>query len=138
MQKFTWSGFGLRFLFALVLVLATYNPTGYSYAHWFGNLFPSITAAVALCGIVLTIGWVVYVRATLRSLGPIGLGLTGALFGCLIWLFIDLGWLSLKNISVITWLILLVLAAILALGMSWSHVRRRLSGQVDTDDLDDN
>lgn len=136
MQKFTWQRFGIRFLFALILVLSTYNPTGYSYAHWVGTVFPSITAALALCGVILVIGWAVYIRATLRSLGPVGLGLIGALFACLIWLFIDLGWLSLNDISVIAWLVLFVSAAILALGMSWSHVRRRMSGQVDTDDVD--
>lgn len=138
MHSFTWQGFGLRFLFALILVLASYNPTGYSYAHWLGDVFPSITPVLALSGLFLLIGWAVYIRATLRSLGPIGLGLAIAFFGCIIWLLIDMGWLSLNNISAIAWLVLILLAAVLALGMSWSHVRRRLSGQVDTDDIDEN
>jgi Family of unknown function (DUF6524) len=30
-----------------------------------------------------------------------------------------------------------VVATILAIGMSWSHVRRRLSGQADVDDVDE-
>jgi hypothetical protein len=36
-----------------------------------------------------------------------------------------------------TYVVQLVLCLILAIGMSWSHVRRRLSGQVDADDVDD-
>ena len=33
-QKFNSQGFLLRFIFALVLVYVTYNPTGFSYYHW--------------------------------------------------------------------------------------------------------
>jgi len=33
-------------------------------------------------------------------------------------------------------LVLAVVAIVLAVGMSWSHVSRRLSGQIDTDDVD--
>jgi len=29
-----------------------------------------------------------------------------------------------------------VFACVLAVGMSWSHIRRRVSGQFDTDDVD--
>jgi hypothetical protein len=36
----------------------------------------------------------------------------------------------------VTWIVLFATSGILAVGMSWSHVRRRLSGQVDTDDVD--
>jgi hypothetical protein len=31
-----------------------------------------------------------------------------------------------------------MLAAIMATGMSWSHIRRRMSGQLDVDDVDEN
>ena len=34
MKSISFSGFGLRFLFALLLVLLSYNPSSYSYAHW--------------------------------------------------------------------------------------------------------
>jgi hypothetical protein len=32
--------------------------------------------------------------------------------------------------------VLSVLAGVLAIGMSWSHVRRKLSGQYDTDEIE--
>lgn len=132
------AGIALRFLFALVLVLCTYNPSGYSWFHWMKSAFPSITPIIALSGIALLIGWAMYVRATLRSLGPLGLVLAGALFSCLLWLLIDWGLLSLDNVSALAWVILIILAGILATGMSWSHIRRRASGQVDADDVDEN
>jgi hypothetical protein len=33
------------------------------------------------------------------------------------------------------WVGLLVLAAVLAMGMSWSHLRRQMSGQADVDEV---
>ncbi|WP_188152061.1 DUF6524 family protein [Teredinibacter waterburyi] len=129
----TLAGFALRLVFAAALVFATYNPTGYSYAHWLkmGNITPYL----ALAGMVLIIGWAIYVRATFRALGKIGLFLAATLFACLIWLFVDLGWLNLKNPTLMSWVVEVKLAFILAIGISWSHIRRRLSGQVDTDEL---
>jgi hypothetical protein len=35
-----------------------------------------------------------------------------------------------------TWVLMTLFAAILTAGMSWSHLRRRWSGQVDIDDVD--
>lgn len=136
MTNFGLAQFGVRFLFAFVLVFATYNPTQYSYARWVESVFPNITAIIALCGILLLIGWFIFLRATLRSLGPIGLALCLAFFGCIIWLFFDLEWLSFDNISALSWSILMVISLLLSIGMSWSHIRRRMSGQVDTDDVE--
>ncbi|MEO1240160.1 MAG: DUF6524 family protein, partial [Pseudomonadota bacterium] len=36
-----------------------------------------------------------------------------------------------------TWLGLVVLSIVLAIGLSWSIVRRRISGQADVDDVDE-
>jgi len=50
---------------------------------------------------------------------------------------IDWGVLSLSNPSLNTWLGLFALSLILGIGLSWSIVRRRLSGQADVDDVDE-
>jgi len=136
MGNFGLAQFGVRFIFAVLLVFMTYNPTQYSYAHWVKSVFPDVNAIIALCGILLLIGWFIFLRATLRSLGAIGLALCLAFFGCIIWLFFDLKWLSFEDISAISWIILAVIAFMLSIGMSWSHIRRRMSGQVDTDDVE--
>lgn len=130
-----WMGFLLRFLAGLVLVLASYNPDGYSYFHWIKDDFPSIGAAQAFVGVALVVGWAVYVRAALRSLGAIGLLLATALFGTLIWLIVDLGLIPVHSLKAVVYLVLVLLALVLSTGLSWSHVRRRLSGQMDTDDV---
>ncbi|MEL7043681.1 MAG: DUF6524 family protein, partial [Pseudomonadota bacterium] len=45
--------------------------------------------------------------------------------------------LSLEATGALTWIALLVLSLLLGLGMSWSHIRRRLTGQIDVDDVED-
>jgi len=138
MKPITVQGFLLRLLFALLLVMLTYNPSGYSYSHWIQNSFSDFGPLLGLAGISLIIGWVIYLRATLRSLGLIGLILAALFFATILWLFIDLGWLGLNNVTVMNWVILILISSILAVGISWSHIRRKISGQVDADDVDEN
>jgi hypothetical protein len=92
---------------------------------------------VAIAGLVLLIAWIIYLRATFLSMGWLGVSLGAALFASIIWLLVNIGWLSLDSTGVITYLALLLLSLILATGMSWSHIRRRLTGQFDVDDMDD-
>ena len=137
MKPITVQGFLLRFLFALLLVMLTYNPSEYSYFHWLQNNFSNFSPMLGLAGISLIIGWVIYLRATLRSLGLIGLTLAALFFAAILWLLIDWGWLGLDNVAVMNWVILTLISAVLAVGISWSHVRRKISGQVDADDVDE-
>lgn len=90
-----------------------------------------------MSAIVLMIGWTIYIRATLRSLGAFGLSLAFAFFAIIIWWLVDIGLLGIDSVSIFTYIVLFLLAAILATGMSWSHIRRRMSGQSDVDDLED-
>lgn len=137
MKQIGLAGISLRFLFALLIVFATYNPEqGWSYFDWAIKNF-SIDPLKLVAGIVLLIGWIIYVRATLRSLGGIGLILVTSLCVALLWLFIDWGWIAKDSSRVISYSALIILSVILTVGMSWSHVRRRLSGQYDIDDVDE-
>lgn len=131
-------GFGglvLRFAFALLLVLLTFNPTGLSYYHWLATGFPAVDAPKALAGIALLIGWVVFLTATMRSLGVAGVLLAIAFCAALVWVAVQFGWLEAKARAFV-WIGLVVAAAILAIGVSWSHFRRRLTGQADVDEVD--
>ena len=92
---------------------------------------------MAIVGLVLLIGWIIYLRATFLSMGWLGVTLGTALFAAIIWLLVDVGWLSVDSTGFITYLALLLASLILATGMSWSHIRRRLTGQFDVDDMDD-
>lgn len=136
-KEFNVVSFLARWVFAALLVFGTYNPTEYSYISWVFGGGTEFGPVPALVGVGLLIAWIVFLRATFMSLGWLGITLGAAFFACFIWLLVDVGWLSLDSTGAITWLALLLISLILALGMSWSHVRRRLSGQYDVDDVDD-
>jgi Family of unknown function (DUF6524) len=113
-----------RFAFALLVVGATYNPTRYSFYSWAETTGWQWRPPIVFVGVVLLIGWFICLRATLRSFGGLGLLLANAFFAALFWLFADWGWLPINDIAAISWLGLFTVAAILAVGMSWSHRRR--------------
>jgi hypothetical protein len=136
-NEFNAGSFIGRWIFALVLVLGSYNPTQWCYFSWATAETTSFGPIVAIVGILLLIGWIIFIRATFMSMGWLGITLGAALFGCIVWLIVDQGWLSLNSEDNIAWVVLVILSLILAVGMSWSHIRRRLSGQFDVDDKDD-
>ena len=135
--EFTATSFLGRWLFAAALTFGTYNPSPYSYVDWLLGENTEFGPVLAIVGLILLIAWIIYLRATFMSMGWLGVALGAALFGCIIWLFVDLGWLSLDSTSLLGYLALLLLSLILAAGMSWSHIRRRLTGQFDVDEMDD-
>lgn len=134
-HEFNIISFAWRWLFAALLVFLTYNPSQYCWVAWVLNYESTGLVYIAASGLILLIGWVIYLRATWKSLGPIGTLLAGAVFAVIIWLLVEWGALSLDNTSTLTWLGEFVLTGVLATGMSWSHVRRRLSGQYSTDEV---
>jgi hypothetical protein len=135
-MKFNFSSFSIRFLFAVLLVFATYNPEGYSYFHWVKDVFPSISIEQGFVTILLVIGWVIFLRATFRSLGLIGLTLAVTFFALFVFMLIKWEWLTLDATKTMSYVVEILIAVLLALGMSWSHIRRRMSGQADMDDVD--
>ena len=124
----------MRLAFAFALVFLTFNPSGYSWVGWLTSETAMVYKVAA--GIVLLIGWAIFLRATWHSLGAVGTVLAGAFFAVIIWLLSEWGLIALDNSSTLVWVLLFVLSGVLAIGMSWSHVRRRLSGQFDTDEIE--
>ncbi len=135
-KSFGWDGFLLRFVFSIILVFATYNPEGVSYYHWALETLPDFSVLKAFIGVIILIGWIILIRATFGSLGFIGIILAAAFFGLAIWLVVDVIGLSTDNFRVVSYIILILLASVLSIGVSWSHVRRRISGQLDTDEIE--
>jgi hypothetical protein len=133
-KEFDFGSFLLRFGASLMLVFLTYNPSDYSWVGWLSSDTPMVYKAAA--GVVLGIGWVIFLRATWNSLGAIGTVLASAFFAVIIWLLIEWGWLALGSGSTFQWVFLFMLSGVLAVGMSWSHLRRRMSGQYDTDEIE--
>lgn len=129
-------GILLRWLGAFVLLSATFNPTRWNYVHWVRTHWPEQMPLAVFLGLILAVGYMVYVVATLRSIGAFGVVLIAAIFGAGLWVLIDWGVLSLTNPSFNLWLGILVLSLILGIGLSWSILRQRLSGQASVDEIE--
>jgi hypothetical protein len=124
MRRLTLGAFLARFACALLVCGATYNPTRYSYYAWAKSTGWQWRPLIVFVGVVLLIGWVICLSSTLRSIGGLGLLLANAFFAALFWLFADWGWLPIDSVAAISWIGLVVVAGILAGGMSWSRLRR--------------
>jgi len=131
------NGFIIRWVFAFLLVVATYNPTEWNYVSWTMDNWRNEMALTVFIGLLLMTGYIVYLRATLNSIGLIGMVLVSALVAALVWVLIDQGLIQLNNTERVNWLSLIGLSFVLGIGMSWSHVRRAIAGQYDVEDGDD-
>ena len=130
-------GFLLRWGFAFLLLAATFNPTDWNFVRWSQANFSGQMPLTVLLGLLLLVGYIIYLRATLRSIGPFGMLLVLAVVAALLWVLYDWGWLRLENSTQNTWIGILALSVVLGIGLNWSHVRRKLSGQADMDDVDE-
>ena len=135
-KEISWAGIGIRFLVAMLLVFSTYNPEGFSYIDWLGMERTGPIALKALVGIILVIGWSIYLRATLRSLGGFGIVLVVALMITILWLLITWKIIPHNSMRAITYMTEFIISALLAVGMVWSHIRRRMTGQIDVDEIE--
>ena len=132
---FGGSNFLSRWLASMFLVFATYNPSGYSYLHWVRMEEAGPAAIKVFVGVALVIGYVIYARATWRAIKLVGILLATAFFGSIAWALIGAGIVNVEQRGAMTVVFLTVTASVLAVGMSWSHIRFRISGQVDSDDI---
>ena len=137
-REFSAASFGWRLATSLVLVLATYNPTPFCYFNWLRRGFSNDTLGPEhfVIGIVILSGWAIFVVATRRSLGVGGLVLAAALIGGIVWLVSDFGLNVAGSFTAVSWVILICLSVLLAVGLSWSHIWRRMTGQLEVDDND--
>lgn len=126
-----------RWLSAFCLLTATFNPTQYNYLNWVMAHGGNNLSVAVLVGLLLTVGYIIFLRATLRSIGAFGMILVLALFAALVWVLYDFGLLRLENDGLTVWLGILALSLVLGIGLGWSHVRRALTGQSDVDDIDE-
>lgn len=127
-------GFFTRWLAAFVLLAATFNPTGLSYIGWLQAGGADRLPLAVLIGLVLLVAYVLFLTAVLRGIGTLGVALLVAVIGALIWVLVDFGWIDVSNPTSNSWIALIALSLILAIGMYWGILWRRLSGQLEVDD----
>jgi hypothetical protein len=122
-----------RVAFAVALVLLTWNPSGWSYVDWALRDRSAFDAVKAFFGVLLFGGWVFCVRSAWVSLGAVGLVLVGALLATVIWMLVQFGVVEPGSTKALLWIVLVAVGVVLGVGLSWSKVRQRATGQVEAD-----
>jgi hypothetical protein len=123
---------------AFALVAFTWNPTRYNYIEWAMAQWDNLAPLIVFSGLVLLAGWIFFLRTAASSLGVLGIVICMALAGTVVWILFYYDLLQRESTTLLSWIVLILFSAILAAGMSWAHVRTRLSGQASVDDVDDN
>lgn len=123
-----------RWLFTLFIVFATYNPSGISFVNWASSA-GSNKVIVSVVGVALLGVYVFIFRSTWRAMKFVGIFLTFTFFALFSYMLIDIGLVRLVSAPVVEIMGLAVVASTLAIGLSFSAIRARLSGQIDFDDV---
>jgi hypothetical protein len=129
-------GILLRWLGAFALLAAIFNPTAWNYVTWARANWADQMPLIVFVGLILAVIAMVYLVATMRSIGILGALVIVAIFAAGLWVLTDWGLLGLDNSALNIWLGIFALSLILGIGMSWSILRQRLSGQQTTDEVD--
>lgn len=127
----------LRMAGAFALLSATYNPTQWNFFRWAEAQYTTQLPLTVLLGLLLTVAYIIYIAATLRSLGAFGVVLVVAVFAALVWVLVDWGVLATGNSALNTWLGIVALSLVLGIGLSWAILWQRLSGQATVDEVDE-
>jgi hypothetical protein len=122
-----------RVLFAVALVLLTWNPSGWSYVDWALRELSSFDAVKAFCGVLLLGGWIFCWRSAWLSLGAVGIVLVAALLATIVAMLVQVGVVEPGATKTLLWIVLVAVGIVLGVGLSWSKVRQGATGQVETD-----
>jgi len=125
-------GILVRMLAVALLVSGTYNPTGYSYYHWAFRSEAGHPAVKTVVGLLIATALIFCVYASIRSLRLL-LGIPLVLvIGTGIWLLSDWGMVDLSDGLQRTLTCEAAIVVFLGTGVSFSLIRYRLSGQLDS------
>lgn len=142
-QKSAFGQFIRRFIFTTILVFATYNIFGYSYYHWAYNSITGgdftwfqkpVEIGMLLVGLLFIALYIFVITVTRKSLGTFGIILFLILAGVLGWLLWSAGWIDLQNPTIMMVGAQFLLSLLLAVGMVWSIVYRKITGVISTDE----
>ena len=125
--------FLVRWGFAFLLIAATFNPSQWNYVVWMRQYSSQELPLTVLFSLVLVIAYLIYLRATFRSIGGVGTTLIFAVFAALMWVLLDRGLIVFGRSDLNGWMGILALSFILGIGLSWNFVRRGITGQFDVD-----
>ena len=122
----------VRWLFTTFVVFGTFNPSGVSFYHWATGDSP-VLSLVGVVGVALLAIYVFLLRSTWRSIRLPGIVIGVAFFALFNLMLVDLEIVALNGRGVLSVMILASAATLLSIGLSFSAIRARLSGFIDTD-----
>ena len=125
-------GILLRWLGAFFLLAAIFNPTSFNFVNWARANWDDQTPLIVFGGLILGVAMMVYLVATMRSIGILGALIIGAIFAAGLWVLSDWGVLALGNADLTVWLAILALSLILGVGA----VAQTQVGQATVDEVD--
>jgi hypothetical protein len=132
--KFGFASLAARWLLIMGVITALYNPSGRSFAHWAAATEAPLSLRLAV-GSLLLAALAYFARLSVRALGPIGVLILAALLAVSAAAAVDLGLVRLAGGAAVVGFLQALLASGLTVGVSWSALRTRISGQVDSDDI---
>ena len=117
-----------------LLVLITYNISGFSYYHWIANSpfegFGSPFGALKIAfGLLIGVCFLLLFRATWRSKGPGGIAIMLLILSALTYFIWTFGVIDLSSPTVGTIIAQIFLIVLLAVGSIWSNVWKYFTGQ---------
>ena len=63
----------IRWLFSFALIALTYNPTDWNFVRWASANYETHLSVVVLLALILFILYIIFLRATLNSIGAAGM-----------------------------------------------------------------
>ena len=128
-------GILVRMLAVALLVSATYNPSGYSYYHWVHQGIADHWASKTVVGQLIVMAFIFCGFVSARSLGLLFSIPLILIIGTGVWLLSDWGVINLSEGLQRTLVFESALILLLGTGVSFSLIRYRLSGQLDSRSL---
>lgn len=127
--RFRFVDFLIRWLFIFGLLVATYNPTGYSYVHWLLVADSEYIPVKIFVGLILALLlWFIW-RMVMRTMRGLGAMLGVLFFSSLTWMLESQG-LFPRSLPVIFVLLQAWVSAWFAVGLSIVLFRQHIAGHV--------
>jgi len=125
----TTPGIIVRTLTCFLLVFATWNPTGYNFVSWARSSPWASWPEIAAAGALLFALHVLFLRIAWVSLGADGISASLAVMIAGLLTLYEFDLVDLWQGSVWPYLLLSAFSLVLAVGMTWSLLKRRIVGQ---------
>lgn len=119
-----------------VLCYAVWNPWGNSISKMM--IGDAELSTKLLVGVVLVIVFGIFINATYRALGKVGLSLYLIFLGAIFYFLIDHQILDPNNLSAIKYVAPFLIALLLAIGSQGAKIYRSITGRVAVEDPDTN